>query len=69
MAMILSETQDKNARLNSTVTMLRRNLDECRTERKWQECLLRVIRMPSSLVTTMNYYELLCTTMNYYALL
>ena len=48
--MILSETQDKNARLNSTVTMLRQNLDECRTERKWQECVLQVTRMSSSLI-------------------
>ena len=64
MGMILSETQDKNARLNSTVTMLRQNLDECRTERKWQECLLQVTRMSSSLMAVMNYCELLWTTVN-----
>ena len=62
--MILSETQDKNARLNSTVTMLRQNLDECRTERKWQECLFQVTRMSSSLMAVMNYCELLSTTVN-----
>jgi len=72
MAMILSETQDKNARLISTVTMLRQNLDECRTERKWQECLFQVklefLLHWWLLWTTMNYYELLWTTMNYYEL-